>query len=84
MASAAFIGLLLGLLVGLRFKVLALVPMELAGFFLALIYGTACHSFSPALAAFAVGSLALQFGYLVAVFGLRRLNVIGHPLPRPH
>lgn len=84
MASAGLVGLLLGLLIGLRFKVTALVPMELAGLLLALIYGAAEHRFSPAFVAFAIGSLALQFGYLVAVFGLRRLGFVGHPLPRPH
>lgn len=84
MVEASVIGFLLGLLTGLRFKVLALVPLELVALFVALSYGVVSHSLSPAFAAFAVGSLALQSGYLVAAFSLRRFSAVPRSLVRIH
>jgi hypothetical protein len=73
--ALAIIGVLVGIALGLRFKVLALVPAIPVATTFALIVGLARgESFWSIVLGMAIVGIALQLGYLIGIFLAKRIQ----------
>ncbi len=83
MITMAVLGVLIGMIIGLRYRVLALLPIEMLGVAVVIV---ACFLASPGVAVlqFVVWSCALQFGYLITALLGSRQNEPSRSLANQH
>jgi|tagenome__1003787_1003787.scaffolds.fasta_scaffold18582194_2 hypothetical protein len=84
MSELAICSLLFGAVFGLRFKVLVLLPLTLAGAFITMVSSLiALHSLVDGLWGFAFCALALQCGYLLGSAVRFTIAAVRSPRPLP-